>query len=343
VDYAEPLCQSLSGKRLDEWISNQVLEVLQPAALELHLAAAADLEQERQRLHQHWRQQRERAQYETNRAARQYQAAEPENRLVTRELERRWEQALQEQRRQEEDYERFCQAQPAALSTAEREQIRGLANAIPELWHAESTTPADRQRIVRFLIERIVIDVQGKSERVAITIHWAGGFTSNHELVRAVQRYDQMADYPRLHTRIQELRTQGLSMAQVAACLNQEGFRPPKRAKHFSTGMIAGFLAKAGRSGPRPRALIAGDLLRQGEWLLTDLARKLNMPPATLHRWRKVDWVRARKLPVPGGHWAIWADDEELERMTRLRRYRRSWLEKSIPVELTTPRANVKE
>ena len=61
ADYAEPVCQSLSGQRLDEFIGSQVLAALQPAILELHLAAAADLRQERQRLHQHWQQQLERA------------------------------------------------------------------------------------------------------------------------------------------------------------------------------------------------------------------------------------------------------------------------------------------
>lgn len=337
IDYAEPVCQSLSGGRLDQLVTDQVLAALQPAALELHLAAAADLEQERQRLHQHRQQQLERARYETTRAARQYQAVEPENRLVARELERRWEESLREQRQLEEDYDRFCRAQPAVLSAAERKQIRTLASDIPELWHAATTTTADRQQIVRFLIERIVIDVQGTSERVRVAIHWAGGFQSQHDLVRAVQRYDQLADYARLHARVHELHAAGCSMAEVAARLNEDGFQPPKRAKRFTSNMIAGFLAKGGRSGPRPQALAAGALLKQDEWLLSDLARRLDMPAATLHRWRKGGWVHARKLPVPGGHWALWADARELERMTRLRAYRRTWLEKSPPLELTTP------
>ena len=339
TDYAEPVCQSLSGQRLDELVGAQVLAALEPANLELHLAAAADLRQERQRLHLHWRQQLERARFETERAARQYQAVEPENRLVARELERRWEEALKQQRCVEEDYERFQQAQPAEVSPAEQEQIRLLAGSIPELWNAASTTPADRQRIIRFLIEQIVVGVQGTSERVSVTIHWVGGFRSGHELMRPVQRYDQMADYPRLCTRIQALRAQGASMASVAECLNQEGFRPPKRATQFSVSMIAGFLAKGGRSGPRPRALSVAGLLQKDEWLLSDLARKLKMPVATMHSWRQLGWVQARKLPVPGGHWALWADKAELKRMTKLRQFRRSWLVKSPPLNLTTPGA----
>jgi DNA invertase Pin-like site-specific DNA recombinase len=339
ADYAEPPCQSLSGQRLDALVSQQVLTALEPAALELHLAAAAEVEQERQRLHRHWQQQLERARYETDRAARQYQAVEPENRLVARELERRWEEALHGQRRLEEDYERFCGSQPAALSAAEREQIRSLARDLPELWHAATTTAAERQRLVRFLVERVVVDVQGTTDQVAVAIHWVGGSVSRHALARAVQRYDQLADYARLGTRIAELRAEGQSMAAVAQCLNREGFHPPKRAERFTAAMVAGFLAKGGRSGPRPRALSAAGLLRKGEWLLSDLARELGMPAATLHRWRKVGWVQARKLAVPGGHWAIWASASERKRLTRLRQYQRKRRDQPIPAELTTPKA----
>jgi hypothetical protein len=339
IDYGEPPCQSLSGQRLDALVSTQVLDALQPAALELHLAAAADVAQERRRLHQHWQQRLERARYEAERAARQYQAVEPENRLVARELERRWEEALAEQGRLAEEYERFCRGQPAALSEAEREQIRSLARDIPRLWHADTTTAAERQRLVRFLIEQIEVGVQGATDRVEVAIRWAGGFVSRHALARAVQRYDQLADYPRLRGRIVELRAAGKSMAAVAECLNQEGFRPPKRATRFTGSMVAGFLAKGGRSGPRPVALSAGGLLHKGEWLLTDLARHLGMPSATLHRWRKVGWVHARKLPVPGGHWALWADAAELKRLARLRGHHRARRDQPLPAELTTPKA----
>jgi hypothetical protein len=268
---------------------------------------------------------------------------EPENRLVGRELERRWEEALQEQRRLEEEYDRFARAQPATLSTAEREQVRSLAQAIPDLWQAATTTSADRQRLVRFLIERIELVVRGVTDEVEVTIHWTGGFVSSHSLVRAVQSYEQLANYAHLRARIEELRAQGHTIAKVAHCLNQEGFHPPKRARCFTTSMVAGFLAKGGRSGPRPHALSAKGMLRRGEWLLTDLARRLHMPSATVHRWRKVGWVQARKLPVPGGHWAIRAGLAELKRLTRLRKYQRTRRDQPIPAELTTPNVRKKK
>ena len=89
ADYAEPLCQSLSGGVLDEFVAGQLLAAVEPAALEASLAAIEDVQRERQRLEGLWQQRLERARYEADRAARQYHAVEPENRLVARELERR--------------------------------------------------------------------------------------------------------------------------------------------------------------------------------------------------------------------------------------------------------------
>jgi DNA invertase Pin-like site-specific DNA recombinase/DNA-binding transcriptional MerR regulator len=339
VEYAEPLCQSLAGRVLDDLVAAQVLTALEPAALELSLAAADEIQHERAQLHQNWQQQLERARYQVARARRQYDAVEPENRLVVRELERRWEEALKEQRRLEEEYARFGQKQPAGLSAAERVQIRALARDLPALWQAPVTTAADRQRIIRLVVEEVTATVRGESEWVDVTIRWAGGSCSSHTLERPVQRYQQLADYERLLNRIDELRKAGWTLAEVAEQLNREGFHPPKRSRTFTKGILAGLLTKRGCRGPRPRAATARELLGTHEWLLTDLAQKLEMPQATLHRWIRVAWVHARKLPTPGGDWAIWADADELDRMTRLRTCPRGWSEEPVLKQLTKPKA----
>jgi DNA invertase Pin-like site-specific DNA recombinase len=339
VDYAEPQCQGLAGGPLDELIATQVLAALAPAALELSLAAADDLQQERARLHQVRQQELERARYEVERARRQYDAVEPENRLVARELERRWEEALKEQRRLEEEYARFCRNQPQGVTARERQQIRALAHDLPALWQAPTTTAADRQRLVRLLVEEVVVLVHGESERVTVTIRWAGGVVTEHAVVRPVQRYEQLADHARLLSRINELRKQGLMLTAVAERLNREGFRPPKRSRVFNGGIVTRLLAQRGRSGPRPRAVADGQLLEAHEWLLSDLARHLEMPQATLHRWIRVGWVQARKLPTPGGHWVVWADADELDRMARLRKWPRGWSDEPVLADLTTPKA----
>jgi hypothetical protein len=132
-------------------------------------------------------------------------------------------------------------------------------------------------------------------------------------------------------------------MAAVAEGLNAAGFGPAKHATRFSSGLGAGFRAKGGRSGPRPAALSATGLLQKGEWLLTDRARPLSMPSATLHRWRPVGWVPARQLPVPGGQWTLWAAGAELKRLSRLRGYSRKRRDEPIPAEWTTPKARKKK
>jgi hypothetical protein len=327
----------LSGRCLDELVTLQVLAVLQPAALELHIAAAADVEKQQQLLHKNWQQQLERARYTAERTARQYEQVEPENRLVARELERRWEEALAELARLQQDYERFCAVQPAKLSQMQREQIRQLAQDIPQLWHAETTTPVDRQRLVRFLIERIVVTVQGQTEQVKLAIDWTGGFVSHHDLVRDVRSYEQLANYPQLLARIEELRQQGKSMDQVAECLNAEGYRPPKRVERFTGGMVSGFLSRQCEKSSKDKGDKNQPLLRKGEWLLGDLARHLGMPQETLHSWRRLGWLCARKLPEPSGRWAILASGEERRRLARLRRHQCSHPNQPIPAELTTP------
>src|SRR5262249_62155196 len=106
---------------------------------------------------------------------RQYQLAEPENRLVARQLEADWEAALAETARLEADYQRFAEEQPAALTAAERAAIQALAADIPQVWHAPSTTQADRKELLRILIQDITVAVAGDSELVDVTITWAGG------------------------------------------------------------------------------------------------------------------------------------------------------------------------
>jgi DNA invertase Pin-like site-specific DNA recombinase len=103
LDDAAPRCQSLAGGSLDELVGRQVLLALEPAALALSLRAVGDAPREREGLDRPWRQRRERSRYEAERAARQDQACEPENRMVGREIERRWEQARLEQRSVEDE------------------------------------------------------------------------------------------------------------------------------------------------------------------------------------------------------------------------------------------------
>jgi hypothetical protein len=295
------------------------------------------VEEQRRQLHQQWRLRLERADYEVERAARQYHQVEPEHRLVARELERQWEAALQRQQEARQQYEQFCRKQPAVLSEEERAQIRALSSDLPDLLNAETTTAQDRQRVVRLLVERVVVAVQGQSDQVDVAIHWVGGSLTRQRLVRTVGSYRQLADYPRLCARLAELRAEGKSLEEVARRLNEEGFHPPKQVDRFTGGMVWGMLTRQCEGASRSRAEEAAGCLQEGEWLLGDLARFLGMPQTTLHRWRKAGWVLARKLTVSGGLWAIRATGPERRRMEKLRRFQKEKPNQPIPAKLTTP------
>ena len=110
-------CQHIAGPALDSYVTSQVLYAVAQAALEVSMAAAAQAEDERAMLDKLWRQRLERARYAADRARRQYQLAEPENRLVARQLEVGWEAALAKTVRLETDYQRFAEEQSSPQSS----------------------------------------------------------------------------------------------------------------------------------------------------------------------------------------------------------------------------------
>jgi hypothetical protein len=274
----------------------------------------------------------ERARYEAHRAERQYQAVEPENRLVGRELERRWEETLVQQRRADEAYARRLQAEPPRLSHEERARILTLAADLPALWAASTTTAADRKTILRTLIERVAVEVQDMSEHANVTIQWAGGFVSRHELVRRVRRYDQMRDFPLLLDRLVELRSQGLSIPQITDRLNEEGFRTTKDAR-FHEDVVRQLLSRRGLGDERKQSGVLGP----HEWWLADLSRASGVRLAVLRAWVKKGWFHSRKSPVQG-LWIVWADEREVARLGRLAACSLEGPFARYPAELTTPR-----
>jgi len=316
VNYGGSMCQSLAGMALDKWMSELVLQALEPAALEVSLEVAADVEAQRQRLHQQWAKRLERAAYEADRAARQYHAVEPENRLVARTLERQWEEALEAETQLKAEHRRFVAEQPATLSRQEREAIRRLATDLPGLWQAETTTAADRQAIIRQLVERVVVTVQGESEQVDLEIHWIGGHRTETRRSRPVARLDQLSYYSELLSRIAALHQQGLDRAAMAQQLNAEGWRPAKRRETFTAAMVGSLLARQGlRSSSSPSRSVGR---KSDEWTRAELAYTLDMPEPTLYCWLRKGHVKARR-DENSGQWLIWADASELKRLRLLR------------------------
>jgi DNA invertase Pin-like site-specific DNA recombinase len=313
-DYGGPACQQIAGPVLDHFVSEQALAALAPAALELALAAAQTLERERADLLQLWQQRRERATYAAERAGRQFRLVEPENRLVARQLEREWEAALAAQQHLEEEYDRFVRRQPRVLTAAEREAIRRLADDLPALWHAPTTTVTERKELLRQLIDRIVVDVAGDTERVQVTIVWAGGMQIQGVVLRPVARLAQLSTYPALCGRVRELASEGLRPAAIAERLNAEGFRPPKRRERFGRQGVTELLRQLGLDTPQSRSR-ARTGLAPDEWWLPELARAIPMPDITLYNWIQRGWVRAHQQPQPPRRWMVWADATEVARL----------------------------
>jgi len=227
-----------------------------PAALEISLAAAEQTEGQRTQVDRIWRQRLERAELAADRARRQYQLAEPENRLVARQLEKDWEAALAERQRLGEEYDRFTATRPRTLTAAERDQIRALAADLPAVWNAPTTSDADRKQLIRHLVEQVRITVLGASEKVDVQVIWAGGHRTAAQITRPVACLTQLSCYPQLTTRARELADSGCTTAQIAERLNAEGFRPPKRSPSSHPARSPTCCGPWASSAPAPRPAV---------------------------------------------------------------------------------------
>src|SRR5581483_9049028 len=143
----------------------------------------------------------------------------------------------------------------------------------------------ERQTIVRQLVDRIELHIEGTSERGKVVVHWAGGHHSVASFVRPVARTEQLSYHKKLLERIRRLREEKLTSVQIAERLNTEGWRPPKRRTSFNAGMVRTIMSRAGMTLQRPaaRRVAMRPKIQKDEWLLPDLAAELAMPVITLY------------------------------------------------------------
>jgi DNA invertase Pin-like site-specific DNA recombinase len=313
-----PPCQSVSASAVDRLIEELIFQAVQPACLELSLRAAQQDERDRERLHINWKQKLERGEYEAGLAKRRYEAVDPENRLVARELERVWEERLTQLRRLEDDHARFCQEQPRHLTAQDRERIVALAENLPALWRAETTTGADRRAVVRQLIERVEVKRRGGSEEVEVVVRWRGGVETRHEVHQGLRRTSDLVGFESLRSRVKELRGQGRTGEQIAEELNREGHRTA-RGGPYTGSRVRRLFANLGLNSAPAGVASPSDLPGKDEWWLPELAAELGVKPIVVHRWRWSGWVQARQLPGDNGRWILWADGAERRRLRQLR------------------------
>ena len=174
LDKGQPRCISFGGNRVDEAIAAEILRVVQPAAIEAAILAHREEAKKQDEVRGAIERDLEAARYAAQRAQRQYDAADPENRLVADELERRWNQALQRVRDIEQrivQHDSTCHDEP----TPTIEEFASLAERLEELWRHPDTDGRLRKRIVRSLIHEVVVDVDSAAGEVVLVIHWKGG------------------------------------------------------------------------------------------------------------------------------------------------------------------------
>ena len=172
---AEHACQSIGGVKLEQAILAELFKVLEPAGLEATARALDETEDQYRRNLAAFELAVERARYEAARARRQYDAVEPENRLVARTLERAWEDTLAAARQAENDLRAQQARRPVSLTSEELGWITRAGADIAAVFHAPSTTIPERKQLLRAVISEVVVTVHADTRIADLKIIWQGG------------------------------------------------------------------------------------------------------------------------------------------------------------------------
>ena len=221
IDYGEPNCIAFGALRVDDVVEAALLSVVQPAAVEAARAAEAQASARCDEAREAMVRDLEAARYAVDRAFRQYDAADPENRLVASELEARWNRALSRAAACEA---RIAEHDAAAPRPAPAPIVlETLAGDLQGIWSAPTTDVRLKKRIVRTLIHEAIADLDEERSEIVLTLHWAGGAHTEHRLPRRRrgQRTSTPADV------VEAVRTLALIARDdvIAGVLNRNGLK----------------------------------------------------------------------------------------------------------------------
>jgi excisionase family DNA binding protein len=298
-------CQVIGGKRIDQTVVGVFLEATTPCAADAARLANEEAHRESEALRLYWAHQIERVQYEAQRAERQYLAVEPENRVVARELERRWEQALKELERVRVEAGQAVDS-PELLSVGDLEQVHLLGQELQAVWNADNTTNRDRKRLLRCLIEEVQLSTG--EDHYAVRIVWKGGATTERELVRGPAGWARRTAEDTVEL-VRQLAAQ-FDDAQIARILNKQG-RRSGRGIPFTQAAITSL---RGKNKIPKCAKIAITDPRQGPFNAEQAARELGVTMSTVHRWLR-EGVLAGEQLTAGAPWQILLTNETRERL----------------------------
>jgi DNA invertase Pin-like site-specific DNA recombinase len=303
-----PVCQSLGGRRLERAVEQVLLQALEPLGVEAMIEAAAAHVRASEAERLRWRQQVERAGYECQLAQRQYEAVDPANRLVARELERRWEVALLELEAVRAKADAALQALEQPLTAHDRQRLERYARDLPRLWRAETTRPEDRKRIARALIEMVVVTAQQEAPNVEAVVHWKGGETTRVAVQKGRSGVHRYATEPQVLELVREL-AQQFSDEQIARILSRKHLKTSKGLP-FSTKRVTNL-----RMTHKIAGTMKPKLLPEHVFTAEHAAELLGVNCSTVIRWVEAGLLHGSQA-TSGAPWRIQVTQEDRRRLT---------------------------
>ena len=299
-------CQTVGARRVDAFAVEAFLEATVPAAVEVAVRTDAEARQQDEASRRLWQTQLDKAEYEAQRAHRQYHSVEPENRLVARTLERVWNDKLEALETLREQAARAVRPRPS-LSAEERQKVRELAEDLRSIWSAPTTTNRDRKQLLRCLIEEV--QLRTEPEQHTVKIVWKGGASSERMLARKRGCCTHATDEDTIEL-IRKLAAE-LDDRQIAIVLNKQG-RRTGLGNPFTKPRVASLRVKH-RIPARPPRRAADPLT--GPFTADEAADQLGVSACTIHRWLHDGLLPGTQL-TPGAPWCIHLTEELRRRLT---------------------------
>jgi hypothetical protein len=322
-DNGEPRCIGFGGVSVDAAMAKELLRVVQPAAIDAAVVASEGAARQQDEVLHAWRRDLEAAHYAARRAQKQYDAADPDNRLVTDELERRWNQALQRVSEIEGRIEQHLQQHPPTAAPT-RESFEDLAADLEAVWNNPHTDNRVKKRVVRTLIQEVVVDVDATAGEIILTIHWKGGVHTELRLPRRRRGQNRNHTAPEIVTAVRTL-AHICSDDLLANALNRSGVLTG-RGNRWTRERVTALRTHHDIPCYDPAR-------RQSEgWLnLTEAAQLLGINARTLRLAVEQGEIEAVH-PLVDGPWVFKRSVLEAEAATRLvARVRRRKQEAAIP------------
>jgi DNA invertase Pin-like site-specific DNA recombinase len=296
-------CISFGGMRIDRAVGAEVIERLQPLGIEAALGAMEMRRAESAEKRHQIELALEQARYEAARARRQYDAVDPDNRLVAAELEHRWNARLRAVRALEDEREALAANAEGALTQVERDRLLALGADVERAWYSAGATPTTRKRIIRTLIEEIVVRVE--DEALSLVIRWAGG---DHTALRVRKNRAGQHRWTTDNDIIELVTVLARQMPDkaIASLLNRAG-KTTGRGNGWTRSRVC-FL-RNNRKIPPYRE---GERAERGEVTLAEAAAHLKVSEATVRRLINEQILPANQL-CKGAPWVICVDSLGLD------------------------------